>query len=139
MFIWADGIYSGLRSDDVKLCALVVVGVNEHGQKRLLTMEDEVCESARSWRELLLELNMCRAFESPIRLNRRFSMIRYRTKRTKGCLNRNCMLYMMFKLGHSAEKWWRRMRGIRQLRQVIEGAQFKDGIKESMLNNQVAA
>ncbi len=32
VYIWADGIYSGLRSDDVKLCALVVIGVNEHGR-----------------------------------------------------------------------------------------------------------
>ena len=47
MFIWADGNYSGLHSDDVKLCALVVIGVNEHGQKRLLTLEDGIRKSAR--------------------------------------------------------------------------------------------
>ena len=56
VYVWADGIYSGLRSDDVKLCALVVIGVNEHGQKRFLTLEDGVRESTQSWRELLLGL-----------------------------------------------------------------------------------
>ena len=56
MYIWTDGIYSGLRSDDVKLCALVVIGVNEHEQKRFLTLEDGVRESTHSWRELLLGL-----------------------------------------------------------------------------------
>ena len=35
MNIWTDSIYSGLRCVDVKLCALVVIGVNEHRQKRL--------------------------------------------------------------------------------------------------------
>ena len=139
MNICADGIYSGLRSDDVKLYALVVIGVNEHGQKRILTLEDGVRESARSWRELLLGLNICRAFTPPIRIESTFSMIRHRTTRTKGCLNRNGMQCMKFKLEQSAEKRWRQLRGFRQLGEVIEGAQFKDGIEESMLNNQVGA
>ena len=33
---WADGIYSGLRAEQTKLCALVVIGVNERGEKRFL-------------------------------------------------------------------------------------------------------
>ena len=72
MNICTDGIYSGLRSDDVKLYALVVIGVNEHGQKRLLAPEDGVRESSQSWKELLLELNICRAVGLKLRLNRRF-------------------------------------------------------------------
>ena len=68
-----------------------------------------------------------------------FATIRHRTRRTKGCLSRNGMLCMMFKLGQSAEKRWRRLRGFRQLGQVIEGIQFKDGIEVTMLNDQVAA
>lgn len=27
MYLWADGIYSGLRAEDEKLCLLVVIGV----------------------------------------------------------------------------------------------------------------
>ena len=44
-YIWADGIYSGLRSEKDKLCALVIIGVNERGQKRFLVIEDGVRES----------------------------------------------------------------------------------------------
>ena len=43
--VWADGIYSGLRSEKDKLCALVIIGVNERGQKRFLAIEDGVRES----------------------------------------------------------------------------------------------
>ncbi len=31
-----DGIYSGLRADDQRLCALVVIGANERGQNASL-------------------------------------------------------------------------------------------------------
>ena len=55
-YIWADGIYSGLRSEKDKLCALVIIGVNERGQKRFLAIEDGVRESTQSWREVLLKL-----------------------------------------------------------------------------------
>jgi transposase-like protein len=42
VYIWADGVYSGLRAEQTKLCALVVIGVNERGQKRFLAIEDGV-------------------------------------------------------------------------------------------------
>ena len=38
------------------LCALVVIGVNERGEKRFLAIEDGVRESKQSWREVLLDL-----------------------------------------------------------------------------------
>ena len=56
VYIWADGVYSGLRAERTKLCALVVLGVNERGEKRFLAMEDGVRESTQSWREVLLKL-----------------------------------------------------------------------------------
>jgi len=56
VYIWADGIYSGLRAEDTKLCALVIIGVNERGQKQFLAIEDGVRESTQSWREILLRL-----------------------------------------------------------------------------------
>ena len=222
--------------------ALVVIGVNEHGQKQFLTLEDGVRESTQSWRELLLGLKSrgmnvpklavgdgamgfwaaldeiypdtrhqrCwvhktanvlnalpkakqalhqiwmaetrqqahRAFDQFVQMYQdkypkavevlhkvrepllafcdfqakhwqsiwttnpiesTFATIRHRTRRTKGCLSRNGMVCMMFKLGQSAKKRWRRLRGLRQLGQVIEGIQFKDGIEVTMLNDQVAA
>ena len=45
MYIWADGIYSGLRAEQTKLCALVIVGVNARGEKHFLAIEDGVRES----------------------------------------------------------------------------------------------
>ena len=56
VYLWVDGIYSGLRSEDLKLCSLVVIGVNDQGEKKFLTIEDGVRESTQSWREVLLDL-----------------------------------------------------------------------------------
>jgi len=56
VYIWADGIYSGLRGTDERLCVLVVIGVNARGEKHFLAIEDGVRESTQSWREVLLVL-----------------------------------------------------------------------------------
>lgn len=56
VYIWADGIYSGLRATDNKLCVLVVIGVNQRGEKHFLAIEDGIRESTQSWREVLLGL-----------------------------------------------------------------------------------
>ena len=64
VYIWADGIYSGLRSEDHKLCALVIIGVNARGQKEFLAIEDGVRESTQSWKEVLLGLKQ-RGLKTP--------------------------------------------------------------------------
>jgi len=64
VYIWADGIYSGLRGRDERLCALVVIGVNARGEKHFLAIEDGVRESTQSWREVLLALKT-RGLNSP--------------------------------------------------------------------------
>lgn len=237
VYLWVDGIYSGLRGEDAKLCALVVIGVNERGEKRFLAIEDGVRESTQSWREVLLGLkargmnapklavgdgamgfwaaleevysetrqqrcwmhktgnvlncapksvqpkmksalhdiwqadtkeNAEAAFDqfeklfeakypkavhclqkdrdelmafydfpaqhwqslrttNPIEST--FGTIRHRTKRSKGCLTRDGMLHMIFKLGECAQKNWRRQRGFSYLAKVITGVRFKDGIE----------
>jgi len=33
VYVWADGIYSSLRAEETRLCLLVIIGVNERGQK----------------------------------------------------------------------------------------------------------
>lgn len=58
-----------------------------------------------------------------------FGTIRHRTKRAKGCLARDGVLHMIFKLGECAQKNWRRQRGLSYLAKVITGARFKDGIE----------
>ena len=44
------------------------------------------------------------------------------------CLTRDGMLAMIYKLGVSAEKSWRRLRGFEWLAKVVEGVKFRDGI-----------
>ena len=56
VYIWADGVYSGLRGEQTKLCALVIIGINERGEKHFLAIEDGMRESRQSWREVLLKL-----------------------------------------------------------------------------------
>ena len=246
VYVWADGVYSGLRAERTKLCALVVLGVNERGEKRFLAMEDGVRESTQSWREVLLKLksrgmnvpelaigdgamgfwaaleevypetreqrcwmhktmNVLNCLAKSIQAKAKqalhgiwqaetreeaekafdlflttyepkypkatlclqkdreelmafydfpaqhwqslrtsnpiestFGTIRHRTKRSKGCLTRDGMLHMMFKLGQCAEKNWRRLRGFDYLAKVIVGVKFKDGI-EVIHVDQIAA
>jgi putative transposase len=246
VYIWADGIYSGLRAEQTKLCALVIVGVNEKGEKHFLAIEDGVRESTQSWREVLLDLKSrglnapqlavgdgamgfwsaldevypetrhqrCWVHKTANILNKlpkslqpkvkqavhdiwlaetrkdaekafdlfvqtydakypkaveclqkdrhtllsfydfpaqhwqsirssnpiesTFGTIRHRTRRSKGCLTRDGMLHMMFKLGQCAQKKWRKLRGFNYLAKVIQGVPFKDGI-EVQPDNQVAA
>ena len=52
-----------------------------------------------------------------------FATVRHRTDRTKGCLTRDGMLAMIFKLGMSAERSWRRLRGFEWLAKVIRGSE----------------
>ena len=246
VYWWADGVYSGLRAEQTKLCALVVMGVNERGEKHFLAIEDGVRESTQSWREVLLKLKArgmngpqlaigdgamgfwaaleevypetrqqrCwmhktmnvlnylpksaqakakqalhdiwqaetkvaaeKAFDLFIKtyepkypkatlclqkdraellafydfpaqhwqsirttnpIESTFATIRHRTKRSKGCLSRDGMLHMMFKLGQCAEKQWRRLRGFDYLAKVITGVKFKDGV-EVTAGDQAAA
>ena len=246
VYVWADGVYSGLRAEHTKLCALVIIGVNERGEKHLLAIEDGIRESTQSWREVLLTLKSrgmnvpqlaigdgamgfwaaldevypatrqqrcwmhktmnilnClpkstqpkakqslhaiwqaetkvdaeQAFDLFIEtyeakypkattclqkdhetlmtfydfpavhwqhvrtsnpIESTFGTIRHRTKRSKGCLSRDGMLHMMFKLGQCAQKNWRRLRGFDYLAKVITGIKFKDGIEVTDVD-QVAA
>lgn len=242
VYLWADGIYSGLRAENTKLCALVIVGVNERGQKHFLAIEDGVRESTQSWREVLLSLksrgmntpklavgdgamgfwaaldevytetrhqrcwmhktgnvlnyapksvqpkmkeclhDIWRAatrdsaeqafiqfetmfepkypkavrclqkdrdelmafYDFPAQhwqslrttnpIESAFGTIRHRTKRSKGCLSRDGMLHMIFKLGECAQKNWRKQRGFNYLAKVIQGVKFKDGEEVAQLN-----
>ena len=246
VYIWVDGIYSGLRAEQQRLCALVVIGVNAHGEKHLLALEDGLRESTQSWREVLVDLqargltppklaigdgamgfwaaleelfpttrqqrcwfhkmgNVLNAlpktvhpkakqalhaiwqaptrqeadlafnqfivtyepkypkaiacllkdhetlltfFDFPARhwqslrttnpIESTFATIRHRTARTKGCVTRDSLLHMMFKLGQCAEKNWRKLRGFSELANVVEGIPFVNG-EELQQPNRVAA
>jgi putative transposase len=46
---------------------------------------------------------------------------------------------MVFRLGLSAEKGWRKLRGFRRLADVINGVKFIDGIDEKTIEDQRSA
>ena len=58
-----------------------------------------------------------------------FATIRHRADRTKGCLTREGMLGMIYKLGMSAQRSWKRLRGFESLAKVIKGVKFRDAIE----------
>jgi transposase-like protein len=64
VYVWADGIYSTLRGEDDRLCLLVLIGVNEQGEKRLLALSDGYRESKASWLSVLQDLQ-ARGLKTP--------------------------------------------------------------------------
>jgi len=67
-----------------------------------------------------------------------FGTTRHPTKRSKGCLSRDGVLHVMFKLGLCAEKKWRRLRGFDYLAKVVTGIQFKDGVEVTEVDQPAA-
>ena len=68
-----------------------------------------------------------------------FATVRLRTAKTRGCVSRTTILTMVFKLGLSAEKGWRKLRGFRRLAEVINGVKFIDGIDKKTIESQRSA
>jgi transposase-like protein len=56
VYLWADGIHCGIRGEDEKMCVLVILGVNEKGEKELVALNDGYRESEESWKEVLRDL-----------------------------------------------------------------------------------
>lgn len=67
-----------------------------------------------------------------------FDTIRHRTKRSKGCLTRNGMLHMMFKLAECAQNKWRRKRGFDFPAKVFTGVKFIDGVEAATIDQNAA-
>jgi putative transposase len=57
-----------------------------------------------------------------------FSIVRHRTKRSKGAFSRTTILTMVFKLCENAQSSWLRIRGFERLAEVIEGVKFTNGL-----------
>ena len=56
VYVWADGVYFGVRLEDARQCILVLIGATAEGKKELLGISDGYRESEESWKELLLDL-----------------------------------------------------------------------------------
>lgn len=63
-----------------------------------------------------------------------FATVRLRTAKTRGCVSRQTILSMVYKLGQSAQKKWLKLRGFKLLAEVIQGVQFKDGERVEQLD-----
>ena len=56
MYVWADGVYFGVRLEQERLAALVLIGARADGTKEVIALEDGYRESKESWLELLRDL-----------------------------------------------------------------------------------
>jgi transposase-like protein len=98
VYIWADGVHSGLRGEDdaEKAFDLFIKIYEPKYPKAALCLQKDRTElmaffdlPAQHWQSIRTS--------NPI--ESAFATIRHRTKRSKGCLSRDGMLHMMFKLG----------------------------------------
>ena len=58
-----------------------------------------------------------------------FATVRLRTDKTRGAVSKETVTPLVFKLIQSAQKRWHRIRGFKHLGDVIEGVQFRNGLK----------
>ena len=68
-----------------------------------------------------------------------FATIRLRMNKTRNCYSVDSGLALMHQLAMSAQKRWCKLRGFRQLADVIAGVKFIDGIDEREISRKVAA
>jgi len=59
-----------------------------------------------------------------------FATVRHRTVNTRGCVSRESMLSMVFKLAVVTEQRWRRLKGSERVGEVLRGVVFRDGMNE---------
>jgi|HubBroStandDraft_1064217.scaffolds.fasta_scaffold56605_2 putative transposase len=57
VYVWVDGVHFGVRLEDERLCALVMIGARPDGTKELIALEDGFRESKDSWAELLRDVS----------------------------------------------------------------------------------
>jgi len=63
-YVWVDGIYFNAQSRENKLCTLVMIGVNEQGEKEVIAVEEGLRESSETWGAILRMLKD-RGFQAP--------------------------------------------------------------------------
>jgi transposase-like protein len=61
-----------------------------------------------------------------------FATVRHRTIKTRGCVSRESLLSMVFKLAIVAEQRWRRLKGSERVGEVLRGVIFRDGVNEEV-------
>jgi transposase-like protein len=67
-----------------------------------------------------------------------FATVRLRTQATRNCVSAKSGLALVHQLAMSAQKRWRRLRGFKQLADIIAGVNFIDGIDERNISKKAA-
>lgn len=67
-----------------------------------------------------------------------FATIRLRTAKTRNCVSARTALTLIHQLAMSAQKRWRKLRGFRQLADVVAGVKFIDGVDERKISRKAA-
>lgn len=67
-----------------------------------------------------------------------FATVRLRTEATRNCVSAESGLALMYQLAMSAQKRWRRLRGFKQLPDVLSGVSFIDGTDARALSKEAA-
>ena len=66
VYLWADGVHVKIRlGEDKSISLLVVIGVNQNGEKKLLAVDSGYRESEDSWRSVFLDLQK-RGLNAPL-------------------------------------------------------------------------
>lgn len=68
-----------------------------------------------------------------------FATIRLRSQKTKNCVSARTGLALLHQLAMSAQKRWRKLRGFRQLADIVAGVKFIDGVDEREISRKAAA
>lgn len=67
-----------------------------------------------------------------------FATIRLRSQKTKNCVSAKSGLALVHQLAMSAQQRWRKLRGFRQLADVVAGVKFIDGVDEREISRKAA-
>jgi transposase-like protein len=67
-----------------------------------------------------------------------FATIRLRSSKTKNCVSAKSGLALVHQLAMSAQQRWRKLRGFRQLADVVAGIKFIDGVDEREISRKAA-
>lgn len=105
----------------------------DHFLEKYAAKYEKSCELLRKDRDVLLAFydfpaEHWKHLRTTNPIESTFATIRLRHRKTKGSGSRRASLAMMFKLGKSAEKRWRKLNGHEQLTLLIQGKKFTDGV-----------
>jgi transposase-like protein len=97
---------------------------------------------AKDREELLAFYNFPAAHRQHLRtmnpIESSFATIRLRSAKTKNCVSARTGLSLVHQLAMSAQKRWRKLRGFRQLADVVAGVTFIDGVDERTISRKAA-